>query len=164
MKCKDGYEANSALCAVCSSGYYKQLRSCVECKSVRLLPLVAAVVGLVVLLVIITCVYHKYKRYFRGLLPVLKIVVSFVTVAITIETQFGVRWPTIFLEALSIFSAFSFDLGILSGVFCLMKVSYFQNLLFSTLVLVVGALVVQSLVEVIWMQSNGQVYLEQDAG
>lgn len=42
------------------------------------------------------------------------------------------RWPKSFLAALGIISAFTFDLSILSGVFCVMRVSFFANLVFAT--------------------------------
>ena len=55
-----------------------------------------------------------------------KVVVSFFTVAATLSTQFGVVWPSSFVRALDAFSVLSFDIGVISGIFCLLEMSFYE--------------------------------------
>ena len=136
MSCQKGYEANSTLCAVCSEGYFSQLRSCAPCKSPRVWQLVVVVLVLILVVGLLGHTYRKWADRLDALLPYVKVLVSFITIVSTLETQFGVRWPTSFLSALAVLSALSFDLSMLSGLFCIVRVSYFDNLIFSTMGLV----------------------------
>ena len=66
-----------------------------------------------------------------------KIIVSYTTIVSTMNTQFSVRWPPVFLKALAFMSALTFDPSVFSGVFCLAQLSFFSNLLITTIGLVV---------------------------
>jgi hypothetical protein len=141
MECKEGYDKLSPLCAVCVSNsthhYFRQLRRCVECKAPHIVALVFFVLGSFA--AIASGVYfirHKEHLLTNEVLASLKVLVSFLTISPTMADQFGISWPPAFLCALSVLSFLSFDLGAFSGVFCLFRVSFFQNLLFSTLGLV----------------------------
>jgi hypothetical protein len=76
----------------------------------------------------------------------LKVVVSFVTVASTLENQFGVVWPSSFAQALDAMSVLSLDFGVLLGGFCIADITFYQRLLSSTLLLLgaVGVIIVRS--------------------
>ena len=138
MKCKEGYVPDSPLCAVCDDGYSEQLRSCVQCKTPLIWHLILVALVFVVVTAVCVCIYRKHSHYLNGLLSHAKIFVSFFAIVGTLKAQFGVRWPPVFLSILAIFSSLSLDLGVLSALFCLVRVSYFQSLIFSTLGLVVA--------------------------
>eukprot|EP00935_MAST-01C_sp_MAST-1C-sp1_P001728 g1728.t1 len=137
MMCKDGYEG--PLCAVCSEGYFPQLRSCTDCgKSgpgwasiaffcVSLL----CVIGLVVMV-------YKHHRFLAstGVFSHVKILVSFATVMLTVDRQFGITWPPAFQRALAALSVLSLDFGILGSLLCMVDLSFYANLLCTTLMLV----------------------------
>ena len=144
MSCQEGYEADFPLCAVCSAGYFPQLRSCVPCKSPRVWQLVLVVVVLVMVVGLLMHTYRKWEEKLDGLFPYMKVLVSFITIVSTLETQFGVRWPTSFLSALRVLSVLSLDLSMLSGLFCIVRVSYFENLVFTTMGLVAVIVVAAS--------------------
>ena len=131
MECKPGYEG--PLCAVCSEEYYEQLRGCVECKDPHTAGLAVFILGLVLFISIIVYLLRRYGHFITNEVAAnFKITVSFVTTVSTISTQFGVTWPPKFLAALATMSALTFDLSVLSGVFCLFKVSFLASLCFST--------------------------------
>jgi hypothetical protein len=69
--------------------------------------------------------------------------------------QFGIRWPPHFLNVLAVMSALTFDLSVLSGVFCLVEVSFFTNLVFSTtsVVLIMVSLVTLSKCKPHWKRT-----------
>ena len=144
MSCQEGYERDSPLCAICSEGYFPQLRSCVPCKSPQIWQLVLVVLVLTLVVVLLMHTYRKWSDRVNGLFPYMKVLISFVTIVSTLDTQFGVRWPKSFLSALSVCSALSLDLRMLSGLFCMFHVSYFQNLAFSTMGLMVVVAVAAS--------------------
>ena len=72
--------------------------------------------------------------------------VSFVTVASTLENQFGVVWPSSFAQALDAMSVLSLDFGVLLGGSCIADITFYQRLLSSTLLLLgaVGVVIVRS--------------------
>jgi hypothetical protein len=72
--------------------------------------------------------------------------VSFATVAITVDTQFGVIWPVPFTICLDILSVFALDLSALSSLLCLIKVTFYGDLLAST----IGILLVELAILFIW--------------
>ena len=115
MACKVGYDPDSPLCAVCSSGYFLQLRSCERCDEPRVGALVGAVAAAAVAAAAAAYASRRYGHYFRGLLVHVKILASFFAVVATIDTQFGVAWPPVFLSALAVLSAVTLDLGTLYG-------------------------------------------------
>ena len=56
---------------------------------------------------------------------------------LTVDQQFGVIWPEAFQRALAALSLLSLDLGVLGSMLCLVRVSYYTNLLCTTLLLLV---------------------------
>ena len=94
MLCREGYKPNSPLCAICSEGYYKQLRRCVKCEEPKIGLLVAAVLGVAVAVAAGAFLLYRLRKYLtRSLLALFKILVAFLTIVMTIDTQFGVQWP-----------------------------------------------------------------------
>lgn len=60
MKCKEGFEAESPLCALCAPGYYKQLRGCKKCEKPRWGDLAVFAVGALVLLILFVVSMRKF--------------------------------------------------------------------------------------------------------
>jgi hypothetical protein len=89
MVCKAGFVG--PLCAVCQEGHFKSTRDCKRCKHPRFGPIVGLVVGLLLTVAAIRSWVKRYGRYLHraGAFSHLKVVVSFVTVATTLDTQFG---------------------------------------------------------------------------
>jgi hypothetical protein len=77
MKCQQGYEG--ALCAVCSDGFTKRLRDCVECETPSTADIALVVGGTAVALAVLVLVVRKYRQYFHfpAIWSHLKILVSF---------------------------------------------------------------------------------------
>ena len=92
MKCKPGFYG--PLCAICEEDHYEQLGRCVRCEQPRfvaiLLFLMSGLVGLALLRFL-----YKYRHVVIAMQvgANLKILVSFITVVSTVNTQFGVTWP-----------------------------------------------------------------------
>ena len=92
MECKLGFYG--PLCAICEEDHYEQLGRCVRCEQPRfvaiLLFLLSGLVGLVLLRFL-----YKYRHVVIAMQvgANLKILVSFITVVSTVNTQFGVTWP-----------------------------------------------------------------------
>ena len=57
----------------------------------------------------------------------LKIMISFIVVLLSVDIQFGIVWPESFAKMLDVLSVFSFDLGFLTGVFCLVDLGAFDD-------------------------------------
>jgi hypothetical protein len=72
--------------------------------------------------------------------------VSFATVAITVDSQFGVIWPVPFTISLDILSVLAFDLSAFSSLLCMVKVTFYGDLLVST----IGILIVELAILFIW--------------
>jgi hypothetical protein len=89
MRCKSGY--GGPLCAVCQAGYFKHIRECRECREPQ--------IGLFVLFVCIGALViygalrleRKYHAFLsRGTaFSHFKLLVSFATVLVTVDKQFG---------------------------------------------------------------------------
>ena len=121
MECKEGYRGgkgkggapDSPLCAVCEDNYAKRMSKCVVCEEPQLglLALFLAVTTAVVAIAIRMC--YNHRRFFAstGAFANFKILVSFVTIASTVSSQFGVRWPSNFQRALDMMSVVTFDIG-----------------------------------------------------
>jgi hypothetical protein len=148
MECKEGF--GGPLCAVCHEGYFKSIRDCKRCESPRVgtLAVVSFVLGLIVLVTLLLFLSWRYPHYIDNAAAFshLKVVVSFVTVATTLDTQYGVVWPSSFAQALDAMSVLSLDFGVLLGGFCIADISFYQRLISSTLVLLVaaGAIILRS--------------------
>eukprot|EP00935_MAST-01C_sp_MAST-1C-sp1_P002767 g2767.t1 len=138
MRCKDGYEG--PLCAICSEGYFPQLRKCTDCGGSG--PSLASVaffgVSLLCVLSLVVTVY-RHRRFLAstGVFAHVKILVSFATIMLTVDRQFGVTWPPAFQRALAALSVLSLDFGILGSLLCIVRLSFYANLLCTTLLLVV---------------------------
>ena len=89
MHCKPGFYG--PLCAICEEKHYEQLGNCVECSNPRFLAiflfLLSGLVGLVLLRFL-----YKYRHVVIAMQvgANLKILVSFITVVSTVNTQFGI--------------------------------------------------------------------------
>ena len=110
-----------------------KLRQCHKCNEPQVLQLVLFFVVLGILLVPCITLYRKYEQYLSAqMMAHVKIFVSFFTVVSTLDTQFGVQWPPQLLRAFAVFQFFSFDLSLLSGLFCLFRIDFYTNLIVST--------------------------------
>ena len=137
MECKEGYDPASPLCAVCSPGYFTRLRTCVACQGFLVAEFALLVVGLAVVVAVVVYICQFHAHVITGeVLANLKIMVSFFTIALTMDSQFGVRWPDSFLRALALLSTLTFDLSAISALLCIKRISFFESLVFSTLGLV----------------------------
>eukprot|EP00935_MAST-01C_sp_MAST-1C-sp1_P000111 g111.t1 len=137
MVCKDGYEG--PLCAVCSKGYFPQLRKCTDCGGSG--PSLAAVALFSVSLLFVcglAVMVYRHRRFLTstGIFAHVKILVSFATVLLTVDRQFGLTWPPAFQQALAALSVLSLDFGILGSLLCMVNLSFYANLLCTTLLLV----------------------------
>jgi hypothetical protein len=72
----------------------------------------------------------------------LKVAISFMTVAVTLESQFGIVWPSSFAQALDAMSVLSLDFGVLLGGFCVVDIGFYNRLLSSTLMLLITVLAI----------------------
>ena len=92
MQCKPGFYG--PLCAICEEDYYEQLGNCVECSKPRFMAMFLFVLGILIVLVFLRFLY-KYRHVVIAMQvgANLKILVSFITVVSTVNTQFGVTWP-----------------------------------------------------------------------
>jgi hypothetical protein len=128
MQCKKGYEG--MLCAVCSSGYSKKLRECKECNSRDLLGASLLLMGLLLAAMLLLAVAWRHHHLLESLnvFAYIKILVSFVTVASTLDTQFDVPWPPALVEAYEALGVLCMDLGRFSRLFCLVDLSFFGSL------------------------------------
>jgi hypothetical protein len=144
MACKEGYLASSPLCAVCEEGYFKQMANCIKCGQPRYEALALLVVSIVTGVVVISVASFKFHRIFASakVFSYCKVLISFVTVVTTVDSQFGVIWPEAFAHALDALSVMSFDFSIIGGAFCLVDMSFYSSLLFTTLGLVFVELLV----------------------
>jgi hypothetical protein len=129
MECKEGY--HGPLCAMCTVGHFLRVRECVKCEAPMwgwfALCLLAA--ALTVLLALRTFGRYLNASATQKVFARFKILVSFVTVIVTVETQFGVIWPSAFSRALDGFAVLALDFGITASMFCIMDMSFYQNLL-----------------------------------
>ena len=79
----------------------------------------------------------RHRRFLAstGVFAHVKILVAFVTIMLTVDKQFGVTWPATFQRALAALSVLSLDFGILTSLLCIMSLSFYANLLCTTLLL-----------------------------
>jgi hypothetical protein len=96
MKCKQGY--GGPLCAVCDEGYFRSIRECTRCEHPRVGVIVGMLVGAIAIITGIRYIGQRYRRYLKSasVFAHVKVLVSFVSVAATLDTQFGVLWPSAF--------------------------------------------------------------------
>ena len=99
-RCEKGYEG--PLCAVCSSGYYKQLQTCRKCPSKKLMITQLAIIAAVLLIIAAVVVWtsRRKKRKDQGSSPMdiflskLKIVIGFYQVTYGLLEAFSyIKWP-----------------------------------------------------------------------
>jgi hypothetical protein len=88
MECKPGFRG--PLCAICEEKHYEQLGECVLCKEPRFSAICLFVLGGFVVLVVLRFL-NKYRHVIvaMNVMANLKIIVSFITVISTVNTQFG---------------------------------------------------------------------------
>ena len=98
--CENGYEG--PLCQVCSSGYYKQLQTCIQCPSkkwiVGRLSIIAAITIIITAVLLWTTKKKKAKREKSSIIDMffskLKIVIGFYQVTHGLLQAFSyVKWP-----------------------------------------------------------------------
>ena len=88
MKCEPGYQPDSPLCAICSQGYFKQLRQCQKCEEPRVGLLVAVLLGTTALVLASVLLLYRFRKYLtRSFFALFKILVAFLTIVLTIDTQ-----------------------------------------------------------------------------
>ena len=89
MQCKPGFRG--PLCAICEEKHYEQLGNCVECSKPKFMAIFLFVLGFVVGLAFLRFLY-MYRKVIVAMQvgANLKVVVSFITVMSTVNTQFGV--------------------------------------------------------------------------
>jgi hypothetical protein len=87
--CKQGHEG--ILCDTCVAGYFKSKRGCFPCESPRYGEIVGLIMGGLIAASMIKLAMHKYQRYLihASTLSHLKVVLSFITVTLTLDHQFG---------------------------------------------------------------------------
>jgi hypothetical protein len=90
MACKTGY--TGPICAVCEDGYFKSVRDCVPCEEPRFGALFCFILAFIVFACVCLLILRKYRRYLKRVSAFshLKILVSFLTIVLTMETQFEV--------------------------------------------------------------------------
>jgi hypothetical protein len=88
MHCKPGFRG--PLCAVCKEKHYEQLGACVLCEKPRFSAICLFILGGFVVLVVLRFL-NKYRHVIvaMNVMANLKIIVSFITVISTVNTQFG---------------------------------------------------------------------------
>ena len=98
--CKAGYEG--PLCAVCSSGYYKQLQICTKCPSKKWIAVQLSIIAAVLSTVAVTVVWkNKQKSGKADEIPLidkffskLKIIIGFYQVTYGLLEVFSyIKWP-----------------------------------------------------------------------
>jgi hypothetical protein len=80
----------------------------------------------------------RHRRFLgsTGVFAHAKILVAFVTIMTTVDSQFGVVWPQSFKSALAALSLLSLDFGVLTSMMCAVSLSFYANLICTTMVLV----------------------------
>ena len=99
--CDNGYEG--ALCAVCSTGYYKQLQICRQCPSKKWMVGQLSIVGVVLLVIVVILVWtsrrpvgkHQGHHFIDKFFSQLKIVIGLYQVTYGLLEAFSfVQWPS----------------------------------------------------------------------
>ena len=75
-----------------------------------------------------TDVLRLVRKYWRLLansaapaMAHVKIMISFIVVLLSVDVQFGIAWPKAFVGVIDALAVFTFDFGILTGIFCLVN-------------------------------------------
>jgi hypothetical protein len=136
MECKAGYVKDAPLCSLCEVGFAMQVRRCVECEEPQYWAAALLVVGLASFIAAAAALLRKNARFLESsnVFAHVKILVGFVTVVVTVN-QFDVIWPAPFARVLDALSLLSFDLTALGTMFCLVRISFYQNILYTTMLL-----------------------------
>jgi hypothetical protein len=89
MKCKKGFVG--PLCALCAPEYFKALRGCKHCEKPRGSAIAWLIAGAVTLAAVAKLALQWYRHLLSraNTFAHLKIVVSFITVVVTLDSQFG---------------------------------------------------------------------------
>jgi hypothetical protein len=147
MRCKPGFLPTSPLCSLCDVGYVKNARDCIACAKpdwtllAGVLILFGVASGSIAYLATSSSpMSQKFRCYMdnTAVWAHAKILISFIMVACTVNTQFGVIWPVSFLKALDALSMLSFDFGVIASMFCVAKMDFYDVLLVKTLFLGIG--------------------------
>ena len=138
-RCANGYEG--PLCAVCSSGYYKQLQTCKLCPSKKTMVQQLLTIAVIVLIIIVGLVWASRRDIKIGggrplmdvFLSKLKIVIGFYQVTHGLLAAFSfIQWPDS-LEVIAKYSAtLQMDVLQIAPIHCLfpkLRVDAFGSLL-----------------------------------
>jgi hypothetical protein len=100
MACKEGY--GGPMCAVCKDGYFRSNRECKECTEPQMGLFVLFLLVCALLLIALVKLGRKYHAFLvhASAFSHFKILVSFATVVVTVDTQFGIAWPHVFASAM----------------------------------------------------------------
>ena len=108
--CDSGYD--ETLCAVCSDGYYKQLKKCKLCPTKGWMIRQLAIMGAIVMLLVIIVVWRSKKKskkdagrsFLDKALGSIKVIIGFYQVTFGIMEAFSyIKWP----ESLSVIGGYS---------------------------------------------------------
>jgi hypothetical protein len=111
MRCKEGYKG--PLCASCDEGHYLKLRECEKCPKVKVGGLILWLALFLLPVCLIYPTYQRYRRYLglHEVMPYFKIMISFITIVPTIDTNYGVHWPSDFKTVLDVLSICCLDVS-----------------------------------------------------
>jgi hypothetical protein len=120
-----------------------------------LIGLACAVAAVIVLFALLA---RKYRAYLTRANPFAygKVLVSFFSVAMTLDTQFGIIWPSSFARFMDATSVASFDFSVILGGFCMVDLSFSQRLVSSTLSLVGVVVAIMLGSQVYYRRHGGQ--------
>ena len=99
-RCENGYEGT--ICGVCSSGYYKQLQTCMQCPSKRWTVGQLVITAAILMIVVAFLVWkskrrqekHRRRNLMDGFFSKLKIVIGFYQVTHGVLDVFSyIKWP-----------------------------------------------------------------------
>ena len=108
--CEAGYKG--PLCAVCSDGYYKQLKKCKLCPTKKWMIGQCAIIGALVMILVILVVWRSKKKckkdagrsFLDEVLGRIKVIIGFYQVTFGIMEAFSyIKWP----ESLNVIGQFS---------------------------------------------------------
>jgi hypothetical protein len=72
-------------------------------------------------------VRHRHFLASTGVFAHMKLLISFTTVVVTVDKQFGIIWPVQFQRALAALSVLSLDIGMLTSMLCAVRLSFYTR-------------------------------------
>ena len=125
--CEDGYEG--PLCAVCSSGYYKQLQTCRKCSSRKWILVQLSIIAAIVLIIIVYLVWSSKRNANKRRRPLidaflskLKTVIGFYQVTYGLLQTFSyIKWPGSLQEIAKYSEILHMDVLQIAPIHCLFQ-------------------------------------------